>query len=53
MSRTVTVTANLEAIGHFYAAGHGFNCDQRGSFHAESSALARTRTLEFLRTHIG
>ena len=38
---------------HIYPAGHGFNCDQRGSYHAESAKLARTRTLEFLRRHIG
>lgn len=36
---------------HLYPAGHGFNCDRRGSFHAESAALARTRTLEFLARH--
>ena len=39
--------------GHFYPAGHGFNCDQRGSYHAESSKLARSRTLEFFRKHVG
>jgi carboxymethylenebutenolidase len=39
---------------HFYpGAGHGFNCDQRGSFNAESAKLARGRTLEFLKKHIG
>ena len=43
--------ASIEA--HFYAAGHGFNCDQRGSYNAEASTLARTRTLEFFRKHIG
>ena len=43
--------ASIEA--HFYAAGHGFNCDQRGSYNAEASKLARTRTLEFFRKHIG
>jgi hypothetical protein len=43
----------VRVIAHFYPAGHGFNCDQRGSYHAESSALARTRTLEFLAKHIG
>jgi len=36
-----------------YPAGHGFNCDQRGSYHAESAKLARERSLEFLRKHIG
>ncbi|KNZ33318.1 MAG: carboxymethylenebutenolidase [Methylibium sp. NZG] len=38
---------------HTYAADHGFNCDQRGSFDATSAALARTRTLAFLREHVG
>ena len=38
---------------HLYAAGHGFNCDQRGSFDAASAALARQRTLAFLREHVG
>jgi carboxymethylenebutenolidase len=33
-------------------AGHGFNCDARSSYHAPSSALARKRTLEFLKTHV-
>lgn len=38
---------------HIYPAGHGFNCDQRGSYHAESAQLARTRSLEFLRRYVG
>ena len=37
---------------YFYPAGHGFNCDQRGSYDAESSKLAKGRTLEFLRKHL-
>ena len=41
------------ATSHFYNAGHGFNCDQRGSYNAESAALAKTRALEFLAKHIG
>jgi carboxymethylenebutenolidase len=45
--------AHPSAIAHFYPAGHGFNCDQRGSYHAESSRLARERTLEFLARHLG
>lgn len=36
-----------------YAADHGFNCDQRGSYDAISAKLARERTLEFLRENIG
>ena len=42
-----------EVVGHFYPAGHGFNCDQRPSYHAESARLARGRTLEFLRKYVG
>jgi carboxymethylenebutenolidase len=33
-------------------AGHGFNCDQRDSYHAASAALARSRTLTFLSDHL-
>jgi carboxymethylenebutenolidase len=36
-----------------YPADHGFNCDQRGSYHAPSAKQARARTLEFFRTHLG
>jgi carboxymethylenebutenolidase len=42
-----------EVTSFVYPAGHGFNCDQRGSYHAESAKLARSRSLEFLRKHIG
>ena len=39
---------------HFYAgAGHGFNCDQRGSWNADAAKLARSRTVEFFRKHLG
>jgi carboxymethylenebutenolidase len=38
---------------HTYAAGHGFNCDQRGSYDAAAAALARERTLAFLTRHLG
>jgi carboxymethylenebutenolidase len=35
---------------HVYAgAGHGFNCDQRASYDADSSKRARARSLGFLR----
>lgn len=45
--------AHPSAIAHFYDAGHGFNCDQRGSYDAAASNLARERTLAFFATHIG
>ena len=35
-----------------YDAGHGFSCDERGSFHPESHALALSRTLPFLRENL-
>jgi carboxymethylenebutenolidase len=38
---------------HIYDADHGFNCDQRGSWHEASAILARHRTLEFFRKNIG
>jgi carboxymethylenebutenolidase len=38
---------------HIYAADHGFNCDQRGSYDATAAALARDRTLVFLRQYVG
>ena len=38
---------------HIYPAGHGFNCDERGSWHAESAKLARERTIDFFRKHVG
>lgn len=34
-------------------AGHGFSCDARASYHEASATLARARTLEFLRKHLG
>jgi carboxymethylenebutenolidase len=38
---------------HYYPAGHGFNCDQRGSYDAASAKLAKERTLAFFRQHVG
>jgi carboxymethylenebutenolidase len=35
-----------------YDAGHGFNCDARGSYNAEAAKLARERSLEFLKQHL-
>jgi carboxymethylenebutenolidase len=37
---------------YVYAAGHGFSCDERGSFDKTASDLARDRTLEFFSKHI-
>ena len=46
--------AHPEVTAHYYAgAGHGFNCDQRGSWNADAAKLARSRTVEFFRKHLG
>ena len=34
-------------------AGHGFHCDERGSYHQGSAAIAWERTREFLKKHMG
>jgi carboxymethylenebutenolidase len=45
--------AHPDATTHFYPAGHGFNCNQRGSFDPASAALARERSLVFLARNLG
>jgi len=47
------IEAHPSVTAHFYPAGHGFNCDQRGSYDAESAKLARSRTLAFLAKQVG
>jgi carboxymethylenebutenolidase len=37
----------------YEGAGHGFNCDERGSHHEASAKLARQRTIDFLAKNIG
>lgn len=39
---------------HIYeGAGHGFNCDRRGSYNEEGSRIARVRTMAFFAEHLG
>jgi carboxymethylenebutenolidase len=45
--------AHPEITIHVYNAGHGFNCDERGSYDAASAKVALDRTLAFLKDHIG
>ena len=45
--------ARPDVTTHIYKSGHGFNCDERGSFHPESAKLARERTIAFFRQHLG
>jgi carboxymethylenebutenolidase len=37
----------------YQGAGHGFHCDERASYHAESAALAWKRSLAFLEKAMG
>ncbi|MDH4448551.1 MAG: dienelactone hydrolase family protein [Acidovorax sp.] len=37
---------------HIYAADHGFNCDQRGSYDEAAAMVARDRTLAFFDRHL-
>ena len=46
-------SANPDVAVFTYAAGHGFNCEQRASHDSAAAKLARERTLAFFRTHIG
>ncbi|MEQ8817288.1 MAG: dienelactone hydrolase family protein [Thalassobaculum sp.] len=45
--------AHPELPVHVYPAGHGFNCDQRGSFEPKSAEIARERTLAFFAKNLG
>ena len=46
-------TAHPECPVHVYPAGHGFNCEQRGSYHESSRNVARERTLDLFARQIG
>jgi carboxymethylenebutenolidase len=50
---TEVAAAHPDVEVHIYPADHGFNCDERESYDAPSSKLAWTRTLEFLKKHVG
>lgn len=41
-----------EATVHVYPAGHGFNCDEREDYDADSATLAWSRTVEFFEEHL-
>ncbi|KAB7533670.1 dienelactone hydrolase family protein [Verminephrobacter sp. Larva24] len=45
--------AHPEVVVQTYPADHGFNCDQRGSYHEPSAVTAHDRTLAFLGQHLG
>jgi carboxymethylenebutenolidase len=45
--------AHPEVEVHLYAANHGFNCDQRGSYDANAAATALERSLYHFGKHVG
>ena len=50
---TAFAKTHPEVEVHVYAANHGFNCEQRGSFNEAAAALASERTLAFFAAHLG
>ena len=40
-------------VYRYAEADHGFHCDQRASYHAESDAISTKRTMEFFAKNIG
>jgi carboxymethylenebutenolidase len=44
--------AHPEVEIYWYDAGHGFNCDARGSYNKGAALEARERTLRFLKKHL-
>ena len=54
MSDVAKIKAAEPSVQIFtYGAGHGFNCDARGSYDKASAELALSRSLPFLREHVG
>ncbi len=54
MSDVAAIKAALPQVPVYtYDAGHGFNCDARGSYDKPSAAVALDRTLAFFAEHIG
>lgn len=54
MSAIESIKAAIPDIPIYtYPAGHGFNCDERGSYNKGSADLALSRTLPFLMEHVG
>ena len=45
--------ARPETPCYVYHAGHGFHCDERGSFAPEAAQVAACRSQEFIAKHVG
>ena len=49
---TAFAKAHPEVGVHIYAANHGYNCDQRGSYNEAAAKLARERSLDFFTANL-
>lgn len=47
------IKAHPGVTNHWYDAGHGFNCDERGDYDKASAKLALERTLGLFAEHMG
>ena len=45
--------ARKDTTIYVYSAGHGFNCDERGSYDAASAKTALDRTMSFIAEYVG
>jgi len=45
--------ARKDVTIYVYSAGHGFNCDERGSYDAASAKTALDRTMSFIAEYVG
>jgi carboxymethylenebutenolidase len=45
--------AHPDITSYVYGSGHGFNCEDRDSYHEADAKLAHKRTLEFFAQHVG
>jgi carboxymethylenebutenolidase len=54
LDKAKAAAAAYNQYDHFFYpnAGHGFNCDQRGSYNADAAKLARSRAMDFFAKHI-
>jgi carboxymethylenebutenolidase len=55
MSDVEAIKAAHPGVEYFIykGAGHGFGCEERGSYKPDDAALAQKRTLEFFAKHLG
>lgn len=53
LEQTLTGAGVANRIYYYPGAGHGFFCNERGSFHPQSAEDAWHRTLEFFANHLG